>query len=66
MNSIIGRIPCIAAPTPIPVNPASVIGVSTIRVPPNYLYNPLDILYAPSYYPTSSPIKITLGSRVIS
>lgn len=34
MNSITGFNPDKAAPTPIPANPASVIGVSTSRCPP--------------------------------
>ena len=37
----------IAAPTPIPVKPASVIGVSTILLGPNLSYSPLVTLYAP-------------------
>ena len=35
MNSITGRRPTIAAPTPTPAKPSSVIGVSTIRIGPN-------------------------------
>ena len=35
MNSTIGRRPAKAAPTPIPANPASVIGVSITRRAPN-------------------------------
>ena len=35
MNSITGRSPSIAAPTPMPANPSSAMGVSTTRVGPN-------------------------------
>ena len=35
MNSITGRSPAIAAPTPSPANPSSAIGVSTTRIGPN-------------------------------
>jgi len=35
MNSMTGRKPTIAAPTPTPANPSSVIGVSTTRISPN-------------------------------
>ena len=40
MNSMTGRNPPIAAPTPIPANPSSAIGVSTIRLGPNSSSNP--------------------------
>jgi hypothetical protein len=47
MNSTIGLSPCAAAPTPIPVNPASVIGVSMMRFSPYFWMSPREILYAP-------------------
>jgi len=47
MNSMIGRSPTIAAPTPTPAKPSSVIGVSTTRISPNSCSSPLDTLYAP-------------------
>ena len=37
----------IAAPTPTPANPSSVMGVSTTRISPNSWSSPLDTLYAP-------------------
>ena len=49
MNSMIGRSPTIAAPTPMPAKPSSVIGVSTTRISPNFSSMPFDTLYAPSY-----------------
>ena len=36
-----------AAPTPTPANPSSVIGVSTTRISPNSWSSPFDTLYAP-------------------
>jgi hypothetical protein len=47
MNSMIGRSPTIAAPTPTPAKPSSVIGVSTTRISPNSCRSPFDTLYAP-------------------
>src|SRR5688572_6647935 len=64
--STTGRSPTIAAPIPIPVNPDSAIGVSTMRFGPKSFSSPWVTLYAPSYRPTSSPITNTLGSRSIS
>ena len=66
MNSITGRSPTIAAPTPTPANPSSVIGVSTTRMGPNSSSRPRLTLYAPWYTPTSSPMRKTSGSRCIS
>ena len=40
MNSTMGRSPAIAAPTPRPANPCSVIGVSTTRLSPNSASKP--------------------------
>ncbi len=39
--SMIGRKPTMAAPTPIPANPSSVIGVSMMRRSPNSWRSPL-------------------------
>src|SRR5690606_23005710 len=54
MNSTIGRNPANAAPTPTPVKPYSVIGVSITRFAPNSSSRPWLTLYAPWYSPTSS------------
>src|SRR5260221_414758 len=64
--SMIGRSPAIAAPTPSPEKPASLIGVSITRCGPNRSSIPLDTLYAPLYSATSSPMRKTDGSRSIS
>ena len=40
MNSMIGRSPAIAAPTPRPEKPASLIGVSMMRLGPNLFEHP--------------------------
>ena len=47
MSSTIGCNPAIAAPMASPVNPASVIGVSSTRWEPNSSTNPLLTLKAP-------------------
>jgi hypothetical protein len=47
MNSMIGLKPTMAAPTPTPAKPSSVIGVSTTRISPNSWSRPLETLYAP-------------------
>ena len=44
MNSQIGLRPAYAAPVQIPVNPASVMGVSTTRLEPNSSSSPFVIL----------------------
>jgi len=49
MNSTIGIKPINEAPTAIPVNPASVIGVSTILRAPCLSKRLFEILYAPLY-----------------
>ena len=41
MNSTTGRSPAKAAPTPIPANPISVIGVSLTRSSPYFFHKPL-------------------------
>src|SRR5216683_1917749 len=66
MNSTIGRRPAIAAPTPKPANPSSVIGVSMTRFGPNSSSNPRVTLYAPWYSATSSPMRNTSPSRANS
>ena len=65
-NPLTGRNPTIAAPTPMPANPSSAMGVSTIRLGPNSLSSPRLTLYAPSYSATSSPMRKTRSSRVSS
>jgi hypothetical protein len=44
MNSMIGRSPHVAAPTPRPENAASLIGVSMMRLGPNFSSIPSDTL----------------------
>src|SRR5580704_5023047 len=63
MMSTTGRSPVIAAPTPIPVKPASEIGVSSTRSGPNSCTNPESTLKAVPASATSSPITNTRGSR---
>lgn len=48
INSQIGLNPYNAAPTAIPANPLSVIGVSITLYYPNFSYIPFDTLYAPN------------------
>src|SRR4029079_969804 len=64
--STIGRRPFCAAPTAIAVNPSSEIGVSITLFSPNSSSIPWLTLYAPLYSATSSPIKKTFASRLIS
>src|SRR5262245_6234714 len=66
MMSTIGRMPVMAAPTPMPVKPASEIGVSMIRSLPNSSTNPVNTLKVVPASATSSPMRTTLGSRRIS
>src|SRR5256712_13016894 len=66
MISTTGRRPVIAAPTPIPVNPGSEIGVSITRSLPNSSTNPDKSLKDVPASATSSPIMHTRGSRRIS
>jgi hypothetical protein len=63
MMSTIGRIPVIAAPTPMPVKPASEMGVSMMRSLPNSSTSPLSTLKVVPASATSSPISTTFGSR---
>src|SRR5579862_4857419 len=66
MMSTTGRIPVIPAPTPIPVKPASEIGVSKTRSVPNSWTKPPRTLNAVPASATSSPMMKTRGSRRIS
>src|SRR6201998_2937981 len=66
MMSTTGRKPVIAAPTPIPVNPASEIGVSKTRSDPNSSTSPESTLNGVPASATSSPKMHTRGSRRIS
>src|ERR1700720_1119903 len=66
MMSTTGRKPVIAAPTPIPVNPASEIGVSRTRSDPNSSTSPDNTLNGVPASATSSPKMHTRGSRRIS
>src|SRR5579864_2132352 len=66
MMSTTGRMPVIPAPTPMPVKPASEMGVSSTRSGPNSVTRPLKTLNAVPASATSSPITNTLGSRRIS
>src|ERR1700758_1893507 len=66
MMSTTGRKPVIAAPTPIPVNPASDIGVSSTRSDPNSSTSPDSTLNGVPASATSSPKMHTRGSRRIS
>src|SRR6267142_7113648 len=66
MMSTTGRKPVIAAPTPIPVNPASEIGVSNTRSDPNSSTSPDSTLNGVPASATSSPKMHTRGSRRIS
>src|SRR3977135_2066894 len=64
--STTGRNPVIAAPTPMPVNPASEIGVSITRSAPNSSTSPDNTLNGVPASATSSPKMHTRGSRRIS
>src|SRR6185369_141594 len=66
MISTTGRMPVIPAPTPMPVNPASEMGVSSTRSVPNSCTRPPRTLNAVPASATSSPMMKTLGSRRIS
>src|SRR5262245_2328394 len=66
MMSTIGRMPVMAAPTPMPVKPASEIGVSMIRSLPNSSTSPVNTLKVVPASATSSPMRTTFGSRRIS
>src|SRR5579863_1236112 len=66
MISTTGRSPVIAAPTPMPVNPASEIGVSITRWAPNSSTSPERTLNGVPASATSSPKMHTRESRRIS
>src|SRR5262245_52064942 len=66
MMSTIGRMPVIAAPTAMPVNPASDIGVSNTRSVPNSSTSPVRTLNTVPASAMSSPQMKTRGSRRIS
>src|SRR5580704_11192514 len=66
MMSTTGRRPVIAAPTPIPVKPASEIGVSSTRSAPNSSTRPERTLNGVPASATSSPKIHTLEARRIS
>src|SRR5215471_5693630 len=66
MMSTTGRKPVIAAPTPIPLNPASEIGVSRTRSAPNSSTSPERTLNGVPASATSSPKMQTRESRRIS
>src|SRR5580704_11485920 len=66
MMSTTGRSPVIAAPTPIPLNPGSEIGVSITRDFPNSSTIPESTLDGVPASATSSPMTKTVGSRRIS
>src|SRR5579864_9559584 len=66
MISTTGRSPVIAAPTPMPVNPGSEIGVSMTRDFPNSSTIPDNTLNGVPASATSSPMMNTVASRRIS
>src|SRR5438309_302115 len=66
MMSTTGRRPVMAAPTPIPVNPGSEIGVSITRSLPNSSTRPDRTLNGVPASATSSPMMHTRESRRIS
>src|SRR5467141_1899933 len=66
MMSTTGRKPVIAAPTPMPVKPASEIGVSITRSAPNSSTSPDSTLNGVPASATSSPKMHTRLSRRIS
>src|SRR6266850_2768930 len=66
ITSTTGRMPVMAAPTPIPAYPGSEIGVSTMRSVPNSCTSPTSVLNGWPASATSSPMRNTRGSRRIS
>ncbi len=66
MMSTIGRMPVMAAPTPMPVKPGSEMGVSMTRSVPNSSTRPHSTLNGVPASATSSPMMKTVGSRRIS
>src|SRR5919198_407034 len=63
MMSTTGRMPVMAAPSPIPVMPASEIGESSTRSGPNSSTSPEVTLNGVPASAMSSPIRKTVGSR---
>ncbi len=63
MMSTTGRMPVIAAPSPIPVMPASEIGESSTRSGPNSSTRPESTLNGVPASATSSPSTNTVESR---
>src|SRR5579859_6138232 len=63
MMSTTGRMPVMAAPRPMPVNPGSELGVSMTRSGPNSSSSPLSTLKGVPASATSSPMRKTVGSR---
>lgn len=66
INSMIGRIPAQAAPSPAPQKPASEIGVLRTRSGPNSSISPLVHPKIPPCSAISSPMMNTFPSRLIS
>src|SRR2546427_444190 len=66
LTATTGRVPVMAAPTPMPAYPGSEIGVSMIRCVPNSCTSPVSVLKGWPASATSSPIRNTRGSRRIS
>src|SRR5713226_7373186 len=66
ITSTMGRMPVMAAPTPMPAYPGSEIGVSMIRSVPNSCTSPTSVLKGWPASATSSPMTNTRGSRRIS
>ena len=66
LDEIIPLTDPVPAPAANPVNPVSAIGASTTRSGPNFSRKPFVTLNAPPNWPTSSPIRKTLGSASIS
>src|SRR5699024_8449342 len=64
--STMGRMPVIAAPTPIPTIPSSEMVVSRTRSGPKRSMRSFSTPKAPPYRPTSSPIRKTRSSAVIA
>src|SRR2546430_2488835 len=63
MMSTIGRMPVIAAPTPMPEKPGSEIGVSRMRSGPNSSTRPFRTPKVVPASATPSPMRKTVGSR---
>jgi hypothetical protein len=66
IRSTTGPAPVIAAPTAMPMKPGSEIGVSITLSVPNSSTSPESTLNGVPASATSSPIRMTVGSRRIS